>query len=154
MVSGRKFAGIVLSLTLYILAFDVVGVVVSTLLDIYPARRKSSAAFWAIWFVLAVFCGFIHYMSAGQRLTGVNDLDWTRREDARNVGRAIVVGSVLTCILAAAIGYLAFWRFGADGSYYVPDNMALSIMFLATVALASVVAHATLLPNKPKVPEA
>lgn len=123
------------------LATDLVGVAVSFVLDVYPARGKTAVAFWAIWFVLAVFCGLLHYMSAGERLSGEKSLDWTKRPNAGAIGRTVLAGTTLQICTVAMLGYAVFWRFGSEGSYYVPDNMALSLFFLGTVLAATIFSH-------------
>jgi hypothetical protein len=145
-----KFGRAALSVLLFLIAFDVIGVVVSSVLDITPVRGKSALAFYAIWFVLGVFCGMLSYNSAAGTLSGPKQPgspDWSNRPDSGIYGgRAL---AIIFCLVSAfsVASYLLMWRSGVEGEFFVPDNEALSLTFFGAIVASAVVAHSAFRPS-------
>jgi hypothetical protein len=110
-----KMAGTAL---LYLIVVDVVGVVISFVLDVLftlPLAGASAAAFYALWLVLGIFCGLFSY--GGAKSHGSARL-------------ALAVSIALVLVLGAGFGVL-LWGSGSGGNYFVPDNLPLTLTFFA-----------------------
>src|SRR5688572_11429446 len=129
---------------LYLIVFDVGAVVVSFVLDVAPVRHKSTALFYTIWFVAGVFCGFITYYTGGAILSADAKGEWTERKDAGTAGLSVILTLLLVLTGLSVLSYLFLWREGANSSYYVPDNAALTLGFFTTLLASSVLAHKVL----------
>jgi hypothetical protein len=138
--------GVAISALVVLAAADVVGVIVSFVLDIAPVRHKSSALGYAIWFVLGAFAGVIHYgAAAGGGLDG-----WKSLAEARSAGVVILgtTGAVLTGLVA--LFYVTMWRHGSVFEWaVVPDHLATTAVFLVAFLLATLVAHHASTPAAP-----
>jgi hypothetical protein len=146
-VLARKLGKIVLSTLLYLAVFDLAGVAVSFVLDVLgalPLRSNSSAAFYAVWFVLGVFCGLLSYDTNGRLASGESKADWTAREDAAKTGLLVVVTTFAVLFGVSVICYLLLWRYDVQSSYFVPDNAPLSVTFFTAVFASTVFAYKSL----------
>jgi hypothetical protein len=131
---------------LYLVGFDILGVIVSFALDILPLRALSVPLFYAVWFVLGVFCGLLGYNRTGAMLTpGAGD-DWINRDTAVRAGR-LVAGTMTFMLLAILVGIIIVLGDSSDNeSVFVPDNVPLTVTFLIATAGAVLVANRTLKP--------
>jgi hypothetical protein len=142
-----QFGKVVALALIYLVAFDVVGVIVSLVLDVVPVRGKSGLLFYTIWSVLGVFCGMITYNGAGDAVCEAGAGDWTSRPDASRAGRVVLVALTF---LFAAIGiasYFIWWQRGVEWMYFVPDNMSLTMVFFGTIVASAIFAHTVLRPT-------
>ncbi|MBI1756796.1 MAG: hypothetical protein HYR64_06790 [Fimbriimonas ginsengisoli] len=146
----KKLAQCALIVLGYLIAFDLIGVLVSSLVDVTPLRWKSPVLTYAIWFVLGVFCGLLSYNSAGSRIAAPGEGDWSTRPDARKTGLAVIAAASIVLLALALICNTLVWSGGGEGDLYVPDSRPLTIVYLATILISMVFANAALLspPSK------
>jgi hypothetical protein len=141
---AKKLGKMAASTLLYLIAFDVVGVVVCFFFDIAPLRGKSTALFYAIWFVLGVFCGLLSYNTAGSIASPQSNVEWTNREDSGKSGLlAVLTISVVLTALSVAF-YLLLWRYQPEASFFVPDTPSPTLTFFVTILASVVFAHKSL----------
>jgi hypothetical protein len=133
----QKLARVVIFTLIYLVVFDLIGVVVCFFFDVasaLPLRGNSTALFYAIWFVLGVFCGLLSY----------------------NTGTSFVAGFLVvmtTAVILTALSiscYVLLWRYDVETSFYVPDNAAPTLTFFVTVLASVVLAHKSLGPEPTK----
>jgi hypothetical protein len=128
----------------YMAVFDVVGVVLCFLLDVID--EGNTGVYYALWFVLAVFCGMLSYSTAA---------DMASPKTPENAGKAGLLAIFATVVIIAAVGtasYMIWWRYGADDSSFVPDSEPFSLTFFLTVLASCVFAHKALGPAPSKGP--
>lgn len=146
----QKLAKIALTTFLYIVAFDVVGVVAAFVLDVFPSRRKSDFTFYAIWLVLGAFCGFLAYQSGAQSASTGPETEWTDRADAPQAGRFALAGTALLLIAITTVSYLTMWKRGVQDSFFVPDDTVSTLVFFIAMFLAMLIAHRAFVPDRKK----
>ena len=95
------------TIVLYVVVFDVIGVVVSFVLDVLPLLGKSILAFYALWFVLGVFCGLLAYNLAGALITPDAGGDWTSRAGASRTGRLVTATSLTLMLVIVIASYMS-----------------------------------------------
>ena len=101
----KKILKIAVCTILYLIVFDVIGVVASFILDVLfslPVRSASVAAFYALWLVGGVFCGLLNYDTAGGRLYPKVEGNWSKEKDAVSAGRLVRAVAIVVTILACA----------------------------------------------------
>ena len=47
-----------------IIAFDIIGVVINSIIDVFGRRGKSTMLYYSVWFVAAVFAGVVYFNAA------------------------------------------------------------------------------------------
>ena len=144
--SAKKLAAVAGMILIYLVVFDVGVVAASFVLDVAPVRHKSNALFYTIWIVAGVFCGFITYYTGGAMVSAEGKGEWMERDGAGRAGLFVVLAMLFVLAGLSVLSYLLFWREGANSSYYVPDNAALTLSFFATVLASTVLAHKLLQP--------
>jgi hypothetical protein len=132
MISAKTIGKIALSTFIYIAVFDVVGVLLCLFLDIVESSGTSAALYYAVWFVLGVFCGLLSY-------SGAKDLG-----APKVFGVAIIFVTLIVMAGISVASYLIWWRYGVEDSYFVPDSEPLTLTFFVTILASSVLAHRTL----------
>lgn len=144
---GSKVAHIAGSILLFLVMSDVVGVVASFFFDVAPARNKSGALFYAIWFVLGVFAGMTGYNAAASRASEPAPGDWSSRPDAERTGRLVIsVATVIVAMIGAAC-YFLMWKGGGEASYFVPDSPSLTVTFFVAFLGSAIIGHAAFRPK-------
>jgi hypothetical protein len=133
-----------------LVAADVGGVIVVTVIDILPLRFASAALAYAIWFVIGVFCGLYAYNVAGAWASPKGEGDWSGRLGARLIGAGVLIVGALVVAGVAWLAYALFWSKGVAGEDYVPDSAPHSIVFLVAVLGAAVMARFFLMPSAPE----
>src|SRR5580658_7538354 len=113
-----------------LVAADIGGVIIVTVIDILPLRFASAALSYAIWFVVGVFCGLYAYNFAGAWASPKGGGDWSGRPGARLIGTGVLIVGALVVAAVAWLGYAMFWSKGVAGDDYVPDSAPHSIVFL------------------------
>ena len=144
-----KLAKIAISTLVYLVAFDLIGVVASFVFDVLgalPLRGSSTALFYAIWFVLGVFCGILSYQTGGSMYFPKSEGDWTTREDAGKAGLVVVLITSGILVTLSVAFYLIFWRGSWESSVFVPDSGPLTLTFFGTVLASVIFAHRSLRP--------
>lgn len=144
----KNLAKIVVATVVYVAVFDLLGVGASFFLDVTPVRGKSGMAFYAIWFVLGAFCGFLHYNQTGGRLAPEGKGDWSSRPETRKTGLQVICGTAVVVAALVAVCYALMWKGGVEGDYFVPDNMPLSLTFFVAMLAAMILAHVAFRPDK------
>src|SRR5580704_19240752 len=121
-----------------LVAADIGGVIIVTVIDILPLRFASAALAYAIWFVIGVFCGLYAYNFAGAWASPKGEGDWSGRPGARRIGTGVVIVGTLVVAGVAWLAFALFWSRGVAGEDYVPDSAPHSIVFLVAVLGAAV----------------
>lgn len=145
---AAKLARIAACTMLYLVVFDLVGVAVSF---VFEVADIGAAPFYALWFVLGVFCGLLNYNTAGGRAYPKLEGDWTDRDDASKTG--LLVCAILLFVLIG-LSFLFFsisWRGRVVTDHYVPDSMPLTLTFFAATVAATFLAHNVLRPSPKQV---
>jgi hypothetical protein len=133
-----------------LIAADIAGAIVVTVIDILPLRFASAALSYAIWFVGGVFCGLFAYNIAGAWAAPTGEGDWSARPGARRTGTGVLVIGALVVVAAALLFYAALWSRGVAGEDYVPDSAPHSIVFLVAVLGAAIMGRFYLMPGEPQ----
>lgn len=143
-----KLAKIAACTLLYLAVFDIAGVAASFVFEVagVASFAVSAGLFYALWFVLGVFCGFLNYQTAGGRADLKSEGDWTNRVDASKTGLLVCGVAMFLLIGLSALFLRAFWSAGAGGDPYVPDSMPLTLTFFGAIAAATCLAHNVLRP--------
>jgi hypothetical protein len=146
---AAKLAKIAACTLLYLAVFDIAGAVISFVFEVAGVvnRNISAALFYALWFVLGVFCGLLNYNTAGGFASHKSGADWTDRVDASQTGFLVCAISFLLLAGLSALFFSILWSRGAEGDPYVPDSMPLTLTFFAATAAATFVAHHVLRPS-------
>ncbi len=140
----------VLVFALCLVAADIGGVIVVTVIDILPLKFASAALAYAIWLVIGVFCGLYAYNFAGAWASPKGDGDWSGRPGALRIGTGVLIVGALVVAAVAWLGYALFWSKGVAGEDYVPDSAPHSIVFLVAVLVAAVMGRFVLMPTAPE----
>ena len=150
---AAKLAKIAGSTILYLVVFDIAGVVVSFVFEVAGAVRRdiTAALFYALWFVLGVFCGFLNYNTAGGLASPKSEGDWTNQVDASKTGLLVCAISIFLLIGLSVLFFSIFWSGGGTRDPYVPDSMPLTLTFFAATAAATFLAHNVLRPSPKQV---
>jgi hypothetical protein len=118
---------------IYLVVFDVVGVLACWFLDF--VEEGNIGVFFAVWFVLGVFCGMLSYSTAA---------DLPSPKMPEKAGR-LAIFATFVMVAAISIGsYLIWWRNGMEESSLLPDGEALTLTFLLTVLASCIFAHKVL----------
>ena len=134
-----------------LIAADIAGAIVVTVIDILPLRFASAALGYAIWFVGGVFCGLYAYNIAGAwAAPKAGEGDWSTRPGAGRTGTGVLVIGALVVAAAAGLFYITLWSRGVAGEDYVPDSAPHSIVFLLAVLGAAIMARFYLMPGEPQ----
>jgi len=144
----KKILKIAICTVLYLIVFDVIGVVASFILDVLfslPVRSASVAAFYALWLVGGVFCGLLNYDTAGGRLYPKVEGNWSKEKDAVSAGRLVRAVAIVVTILACAAANRMLGGNVSD-DYFVPDNLPLTVTFCLGVIGGTLVAASAMLP--------
>ena len=129
---------------LYLVMFDLVGVAVSF---VFEVADIGAAPFYALWFVLGVFCGLLNYNTAGGRAYPKSEGDWTDRDDASKTGLLVCAILIFVLIGLSFLFFSISWRGRVVTDHYVPDNMPLTLTFFAATIAATFLAHNVLRPS-------
>ena len=150
---AAKLAKIAACTLLYLAVFDIAGVVVSFVFEVagVVSRGISAALFYALWFVLGVFCGLLNYNTAGSFASPKSGTDWTSQVDASQTGLLVCAISILLLIGLSVLFFSIFWSRGPEGDHYVPDSMPLTLTFFVATAAATFLAHHALRPSPKQV---
>jgi H+/Cl- antiporter ClcA len=165
----KRFTKIAGCTLLYLLAFDVVGVILCFLLDVVSSDGSNTIEYYVIWFVLGVFCGIFGYNSCGSIASAMSNpqsnqghtipnpanqswknRDWTAREDAAQTGLFVIFTTAVVLFALAIPFYVLHWGQGTQPSGYVPDSGPLTITFFATVLASTIFAHKSFRPEPPR----
>ena len=138
-----------------LVAADIGGAIVVTIIDILPLKFASAALGYAIWLVIGAFCGLFAYNIAGAWASPKGDGDWTGRPGAGRIGLGVLIIGALVVAAVAWLAYAMVWSQGVAGEDYVPDSAPHSIVFLVAVLGAAVMARFFLMPGEtqPKQPD-
>ncbi len=117
-----------------LVAADIAGVVVCTVVDILPLIGNSPAFSYAVWLVFGVFCGLFTYNFAGAWSSPKGEAgDWSAKPGSSRLGTGVLLTGVVVVASVAWLFYALFWSRGVGGEDYVPDSEPRSIAFLIAV---------------------
>ena len=111
-----------------VIAFDIIGVLANSLIDIFGRRGKSTMLYYTVWFVAAVFAGVVYFNVA---------YSYVKTNGTVKTNNWIIIA------IALALSALAFVVFYAQGQmqetamYYVPGNPYMTYTFFITFLLAA-----------------
>jgi hypothetical protein len=145
-LTAKIVGKIALSALIYLAVFDVVGVLLCMFLDIFFPASQSAALFYAVWFVLGVFCGMLCYSGAGD-IAGFKAREGIAKAGITAIAAMFVIGAAIS--LAS---YGIWWRYGVEDSYFVPDSEPHTLTFFTTVLAAGILAHRTMRREPSKAP--
>jgi hypothetical protein len=139
----RKVAAIVLVTIVSLTIFDLVGVVLAFVLDVFSSEDEVRSGFYAfslhvIWFVVGVLCGMIIYVTAGESISSGTGFA-TSGDGAIRTGRLVLNTSLVLLAALLVVGDRYVWR-GAT-SANMPDGELLTITFFAGIAIAEGFGH-------------
>lgn len=132
-----------------LVAADIAGALACTLFDVLPLRAASPALAYVIWLVFGAFCGLFTYNWAGAWSSPKGQGDWSARPGARRIGAGVLMAGAVVIASLACLFYVAYWRGGAAGGYYVPDSEPHSLVFLAAAVGAMAAGRFWLMPTPP-----
>lgn len=138
------------STLLYLVVFDLIGVVVCFFFDVasaLPGSRTSTALFYAVWMVLGIFCGMLSYNTGGNIASESGNGDWTSREGAGKTGLLVVLVTSAIVVTLSILCYRFLWRYGVESSFFVPDNAAPTLTFFVAILASIVAAHNVFRPK-------
>jgi hypothetical protein len=150
---AAKLAKMAACTIVYLVVFDIVGVVASFVFDFFGVENSgfSAGVFYALWFVLGIFCGLLNYNTARGLAFPKSETAWTDRADASKAGLLICAISIVLLIGLSVLFFWVFWDGGGTEDPYVPDSMPLSLTFFGAVAAATFLAHNVLRPSTKQV---
>lgn len=141
-----RIVKIFLSTLLFLVGFDVLGVLVSAIFDVasvLPLKlgNTSTMLFYAVWIVDGIFCGLLSYDAGGRVGSEEGPGDWTSRDGAGRTGLLVVLAQ---CLLVAGLWTLCsvfLWQRGIATGVIAPDNPRLTLVFAASIVISGAVAH-------------
>lgn len=152
-INFYKLAKIAGSTLLYLIVFDILGVLVIFAIEILSifSDNPNMPVSYAMWFTMGVFCGLFSYNTGGNiaarkpetdpAASRAGFMDWSNREDSGRIG--LLVLGITAFVLAALSAVFVFLGLGSGTapSGYVPDSRPLTITFFVSVFAASLFAH-------------
>ena len=115
-----------------VIAFNIIGVLANSLLDIFAGRSKSTLLYYTVWFVTAIFAGCIYFLMA---------TDYIKANTFYNKNSWFII--TVSIILSA----FAIYIFNTDGqmqnqtfniNYYVPGNKSMTYTYFITFNFAAI----------------
>lgn len=153
LLSLRKLAKIAGSTLLYLVVFDILGVLLIFVIEILSIFSDSPnmPASYALWFTMGVFCGLFSYNTGGNIVarkpetdpaaTQVGFMDWSNREDSGRIGLLVLGINVLVLAALSYVFIVLGVASGTEPSGYVPDSRPLTITFFASMFATSLFVH-------------
>ena len=133
-----KTPKILLSILVHVVIFDVIGVVVSFVVDVLPLAFGSRALFYAIWLMDGFFCGVFSFGNSGELVSGGSNTDWGWRHHEKGVRTArLVAGVTLVFLTAMIVANFKFQR-GHGESVFVPDDDGLTLTYWIGMVIGTV----------------
>jgi len=133
----KNAKAVLYSLFVWLFGAVLAGVAACFVLDVVPHKHFSPPLAFAIWGVLGVFVGVLHFGFAQSQIKGTDGVtDWDSAEEARRVGGQIVGLTALCLIAMSALFYPLFWSSSSSLEVLflvVPDNMGVSLTFFVTI---------------------
>jgi hypothetical protein len=148
---ARNLGIIVVTTLVGLVIFDLIGVAMSFYFDTFSSRSTSTALFYAIWFVLGVFCGLLIYNAGGSFVSPESKGDWTDREDAGKTGLVVILtATIVLAALSYSFYHFQWGRYNMAPSVFVPDSEPLTLTFFVTILASMILAHLALRPEPKK----
>jgi hypothetical protein len=153
---ARQIVTTAVWVVIWLIIFNIAGVVVSFAVDILVARHKSMLLFYAVWFVLGVFCGMIQYQQSVERLTKemadqsveerpedeIVDEEEVEEEKTRAALRPPRISAAVTAgVILIVISLCYRFAWGGQGDVFVPDNVGLSLTYFGAVLGSTLFAY-------------
>jgi len=135
----------------YLVAADLVGVAVSFFCDAFvPERRTSTALYYAIWFVVGVFCGVLIYVTCGSFTSPEKKGDLMKWGDEGQTGLLVILTTAAILVGLSILFYRLQWQYPRADSVYVPDSEPLTLTFFFTILASLIFTHKTFGPEPKK----
>lgn len=150
---AAKLAKITVCTVVYLVVSVIAGAVASFVLDVLGVVSPdvSAAAFYALWFVLGVFCGLLNYNTAGRLAYPKSKIDWTNQSDASKTGWLVCAISLLLLVGLSVLFFPIFWRDSISDHPYVPTSMSLTLTFFTAIVIATFLAQTVFRPSPKQV---
>jgi hypothetical protein len=133
-----------------LIAADIAGALVVTLVDIVLPGANSPAFAYAVWLVFGVFCGLFIYSYAGGWSSPKPEAgDWTATPGSTRLGTRVFIIGLVAIVGVGLLLYATLWSRGIVGEDYVPDSEPHSIVFLLSV-IAGMAAGRFMLMSDPE----
>jgi hypothetical protein len=131
----------------FLVAADLVGVAACFFCDALLAERRTSAAlYYAIWFVLGVFCGLLIYLTCGS-ITSPEKRGLMSWGDQGQDGLLVILTTTVILVALSILFYRLQWQYPRADSVYVPDSESLTLTFFFTILASVIFTHRTLGPD-------
>jgi hypothetical protein len=130
---------------------DLVGVVACFICDAFLSERRTSAAlYYAIWFVLGVFCGLCSYLTCVDVVSPDKKGDSGSSDHKTQMGLLVILTTALLLVILSILYYRLGWKYQEAYSVYVPDSEPLSVTFFVTVLASVIFTHKNIGPEPKK----
>jgi len=147
----KNLKAVTYSLFLWLAGSILIGVAACFVLDVVPHKHFSPPLAYAIWGVLGVFVGFLHFGFAQAQIKGTDGIsDWASASEARTVGGQIVGFTALWLFAMSTLFYPLFWSSGSSLEILflvVPDHMGVSITYFLLILATTAFANHVFTPN-------
>ena len=139
--SGAKIFIVAASLIVNLAIFDVVGAILWFSISLFDGRRVSLLACYAIWVVMGIFAGGIHYSGAVATCRPSARDGQPPAASSRWSGIAVIVSSAIFLGLLARLFDSLWWQTPVKFSGYAPDNPGPTIAFFAAILASMLLAR-------------
>lgn len=146
-----KLAGCIL---LFLIGFDIVGAIACLLLDIVSFGDSNTAAYYALWLVLGIFCGLFSYDTNGRiaclksngdgKTADTAFQDWASREGSGKAGLLVIFMTFVVMAALSALFNALLWDGGGEASGFVPDSRPLTLTYFGAVLATSIFMYRTM----------
>jgi hypothetical protein len=133
-----KILKILLSIVVHVVVFDVIGVVVSFVVDVLPLAFVSRALFYAIWLMDGFYCGLFSFDNSAALVSGDSKTGWGWAYHGTGVRTARLVAGVTLVFLTAMIVANFKFPLGGGGSVFVPDDDGLTLTYWIGMVIGTV----------------
>jgi hypothetical protein len=149
----KTLGKVVGSTLLFLIGFDIAGVLICFLLDLFSFDDSNSdmLTYSAVWLVLGLLCGLFSYSTAGKiassRPTAEGTTptaafdDWATESDSGKTGLLVILTTFIVLAALAVFFNLLWWGGSMEPSGFVPDSRPLTLTFFGAVLASSVFAH-------------
>ena len=140
-IRSLAIAAVAASLLVNVAIFDVIGAILWFLVSLFDGRNVSLGACYAVWIVMGVFAGGIHYHGAAtvckaESAGGVFDSTPFRR-----IGLLIFTVSAIVLIALTYLFDSIWWKHSPKFDGYAPDNRVPTIVYFVSSVCSMLIAR-------------
>ena len=132
----------------YLVGIDVIAVIACLVTEILSIGFI--ILYGTIWLVAGIFCGLLAYNAAASSVSTYEEGDWTGGPDASKAGLIALAMGISIIVALSMIFYRLFWQGSSSENVYVPDSMAMSLIFFISIVLSMVFGHTLFRPKPSK----